>query len=67
MNAHQAGYRGVLLFAPSDQPRRTVRALAGDADAVVLDLEDPSRRRKRHASSSPSGAGAALPERRGTG
>lgn len=40
MNARRPGYRGALLFVPGDHPRRTARALASTADAVVLDLED---------------------------
>ena len=28
------------LFAPGDSPRKAAKALAGDADAVILDLED---------------------------
>jgi citrate lyase subunit beta/citryl-CoA lyase len=28
------------LFAPGDSPRKTEKALAGEADAVILDLED---------------------------
>ncbi|PXY19653.1 hypothetical protein BAY60_29325 [Prauserella muralis] len=49
--SHQAGYRGALLFAPGDHRRRSTGALAGDADAVVLDLEDsvaePAKHRAR--------------------
>ncbi|MGV6872276.1 HpcH/HpaI aldolase/citrate lyase family protein [Pseudochelatococcus sp. B33] len=29
-----------LLFAPGNQPRKCAKALAGDADAVCLDIED---------------------------
>jgi citrate lyase subunit beta/citryl-CoA lyase len=29
-----------LLFAPGNHPRRVLKALSGDADAVILDLED---------------------------
>jgi citrate lyase subunit beta/citryl-CoA lyase len=29
-----------LLFAPGDSPRKAEKALAGDADGVILDLED---------------------------
>jgi citrate lyase subunit beta/citryl-CoA lyase len=41
-----------FLFVPGDRPERVGRALASDADAVIVDLEDAVRADQKHAARS---------------
>ncbi|GAA2726728.1 HpcH/HpaI aldolase/citrate lyase family protein [Cellulomonas aerilata] len=64
MTGAPAGSTGpvvTLLYAPADRPDRAAKALAGDADVVVLDLEDavaPARKDRARAALADLAAGA---------
>lgn len=50
-----------LLFAPANHPRRAEKALASDADAAILDLEDAVPEAEKPAARAALAAAAALP------
>ena len=52
-----------LLFAPANHPRRVEKALASDADAAILDLEDAVPEAEKLAARGALAAAAALPRR----
>jgi len=52
-----------LLFAPANHPRRVEKALASEADAAILDLEDAVAEAEKGAARNALSAAAALPRR----